>query len=413
MVHATNPRVTSSARGLAVTYGMGLVLWPLFATILATAVLNEHSSLADCAVFFLRSCFAVGAFVWAHRTAASPRSTSTISFVAIPTLFWFVYAIAGIMQYLGVLDTNVFWAYHDPANQRNVTTGFMAMDAPQISVWATFGAAWALWLSETAKGWLRWLLLCMPSTSIILCICVASRYGLVGSCLATLLTSAVVIRGRSGMTRLAFAAVVIAALIPFASQYWDVLPLEQKQHIETKFAILAAIRSPSEALDARDSSTQFLIQYISSNPLRLVVGSGIATECDAGCEVRTYAEGDFIRVLWAGGLVALLSYLAILAMLVRRAITTMHSTTRKCVKHTPALLLVSTFLCLVYSVGQFNLFTNFEFNMPIYYVLWLVIGALYAGGGDAPLTQCKPVAARQRSARLTQSQRPLLIGPLC
>src|ERR1039458_5649276 len=262
MVHATNPRVTSSARGLAVTYGMGLVLWPLFATILATAVLNEHSSLADCAVFFLRSCFAVGAFVWAHRTAASPRSTSTISFVAIPTLFWFVYAIAGIMQYLGVLDTNVFWAYHDPANQRNVTTGFMAMDAPQISVWATFGAAWALWLSETAKGWLRWLLLCMPSTSIILCICVASRYGLVGSCLATLLTSAVVIRGRSGMTRLAFAAVVIAALIPFASQYWDVLPLEQKQHIETKFAILAAIRSPSEALDARDSSTQFLIQYI-------------------------------------------------------------------------------------------------------------------------------------------------------
>src|SRR5262249_55333179 len=144
---------------IVVIYGVGVVLWPLVATVIATAVLNETTSWADCSVFFLRSTLALGVLVWANDQAG--RAGSPNAFVAIPLVFWAIYAVIGITQSAGLVDANAFWAEHDPAHLRGMTSGFMGMDAPQIAVWAVFGVVAAFWFSGVGRRWSKWLLL-MP-----------------------------------------------------------------------------------------------------------------------------------------------------------------------------------------------------------------------------------------------------------
>src|SRR5205807_2314342 len=112
------------------------------------------------------------------------------------------------------------------------------MDAPQISVWATLGVASALWLSGTTGGLVKWLLLCVPGVSVVLCVFVGSRQGVIGCGLAILLTSIVTLTGRSGMRRVAFMAVAIAIAVASGFLYWDKLDAEQRNNITSRFLVL-------------------------------------------------------------------------------------------------------------------------------------------------------------------------------
>lgn len=85
-----------------------------------------------------------------------------------------------------------------------------------------------------------------------------------------------------------------------------------------------------------------------------------------------------MRLLWSGGLVSVLAYLAVLYLLAKRAFALRLNEAGAATRPSRVLFLI-TGMSVYFSTAQFNLFTSIESNVPIYYVLWIVIGALYAG----------------------------------
>ena len=366
---------------VAILYLIGVVLWPLLSAWHATLALNETISRDPLLDFVFRSIVQLGFFVWAYRVGI--RSRKPLQLLLVPVLLWVVFATAGILQFAGLLNVDAFWqinARYRDTRQGGLVSGFMGMDKPQLALWANYALVIALWVrSEKGMRWLLWLVLPLSVTTVLL---IGSRQGLIA--LAFVLFVTLVIQWRVGqltwLPQAVVASIICALLLPalFGAVGWA-----QLQRAVGKFEELRRVGSVQQLVDARDRTTRKLFSYILQNTQRLTVGSGIATESppggpppDRGGGPRTYAEGEFLRLLWAGGLISVFFYLLILGMFLRNAARGLDLRAPASIQTVGGLLLTVTLTGILFCFGQFHMFTVNYQNVPCNYLLWIASGLL-------------------------------------
>lgn len=364
----------SSVIGL---YSVGLIAWPLVSTYFSVTRLNETARLGDVAFFVFRSAAQLGFFLWAARTGAAVRSVKPLLW--IPAAFWLLFAVLGIMQFAGAIDVDAFWYLNsDYKSLQHLTSGFMGMDKPQLALWSGYVTCIALWLALTDSRAIGFAVLSVLVASVLIVLAIGSRQGLLGVGVAMVCTPSLVALKGMGRFRLMRLAVGLAAMLAVGPLVWNSIDAGRREWMLLQFEQLERITSMDELARQRDSSTPDLIRYIADRPHRLYFGSGVGTESGDGQNpqgIRTYAEGEYLRVLWSGGLLSLACYVGVLVILLRQSVRGLLCNFRF-QRGEGALLSSMTIVGAFFAFGQFHLFTTMYHNVPCNYLLMITAGLL-------------------------------------
>ena len=373
----------ASARNWVIgAYCFGVVAWTILSARLAQSWLGETIELGKLIEFIPRSACNVAFFTWAYRTGFSNRRALVL--LAIPVLLWLVFVGAGLAQFVGLLNVDAFWTLHRQyIHPWELATGFMGMDKPQLALWAAYISVIAMWLNtgrRSTRGWLASITL--PTSALIVAL-IGSRQGLLALCvlMATSVIVQIVRRRPAPQFVPVLAGLVILGLV--GPVLWNAVDPVRRARMTAKFDVLRQVSSVDDLVNKRDSSIGVdLLPYILGNPHRLILGSGVATDkwgytLERTHAVRTtYAEGEFLRLLWAGGLVSLISYLVVLGAMCATALKGLGRRNGPVTADAAGLLLTLTVTGSFFALGQFHLFTVLAHNIPCCYLLWVVSGIL-------------------------------------
>jgi hypothetical protein len=384
---AQTSRFASAVLGL---YSLGLVAWPLASTVLAVKQLNETTQPGDVAIFILRSAAQLGFFWWAARTGAAVLTVKPL--LAIPAAFWLLFMIFGILQFTGMIDIDAFWYLNRDFTPTHLTSGFMGMDKPQLALWSSYGTCIALWLMAADSGGLGWAALTIPFLSGLVILSIGSRQGLIGIGLAMVCASVLIGLSSSGRKRLIRVPLALAAALAVWPVAWNSIDRNRREFILSEFEQLQDATSLDELARRRDPTSLILVGYISSDPHRLYLGSGVATDKDPGDGgLRTFAEGEYLRVLWSGGVISLACYVALLLVLLGQGARSLWCEFRF-QQGEGALLCAMTMVGGFFAFGQHHLATTMYHNVPCNYLLMMTAGLL----GGAVTRSCALSKLNQR-----------------
>ena len=376
----------ASARNWVIgAYCFGVVAWTILSARLAQSWLGETIELGKLIEFIPRSACNVAFFTWAYRTGFSNRRALVL--LTIPPLFWLVFAGAGLAQFVGLLNVDAFWRQNWQFVYRGaMTSGFMGMDKPQLALWAAYTSVIAIWLNTGRRRALgRMASITLPISALIVLL-IGSRQGILALCVVMVTSAIIQIARRRPARQFApvLAGLVILGLV--GPVLWSAVDPVRRARATASFEELLQVSSADDLANKRDSSTLTLLQYILDNPHRLILGSGVGTEKSGyiytpdftrwPAGFRTYAEGEFVRLLWAGGLVSLISYLVVLGVMCATAIKGLGRRNGPVTADAAGLLFTLTVTGSFFALGQYHLFTALYHNVPCCYLLWVVSGIL-------------------------------------
>jgi hypothetical protein len=380
-VPRARPVLSGASKAILVLYAFGIVTWSLVSTRLAVTSLGEVFVRTSLEVFIVRSVFYIALYLWAYRLGSTHYSY--LGLLMIPILCWTVYAAAGLAQFAGVWDVDAFWArdgvfnlHHEP------TSGFMGMDKPQLALWANYVTLMAMWLRLKAPQPLRWLLAATAPLSAVIVVLIGSRQGtlyLVLGIVGSIGIQAVSGRRAPQLPLMISGICVFGLILPVL---WSSVDPSRVERALASFQVFDRASSINDLANERDSTSLPLLDYITQSPHRLFLGSGVATENSGYDEKgrpyrrRTYAEGEFERLLWSGGFVALGSYLTILILIFRTSIQAFSSARDLHIHNSACLLFMLSAIGVLFCFGQYHLFTVLYHNIPCSYILWASLGLL-------------------------------------
>lgn len=363
-----------------------LVVWPVLSTGLSVWYLGEDFIAGNLVLHIYRSICYTAFFVFFYNEVSDPALPAKA--VKLFIAAWTLYAVFGVLQLLGALDTDAFWIIRrealDPADKYDaVSFGFLGMDKPQIALWALYGGIFSVCFFLHKKGWKSVCYLFPLLLSLIIILIINSRTAFAAMFLGMIVLFLLNYR-KIAKTALLSSATILSLflLVSFAGGYfWELLgPERQAVYLARNLALVEA-KDFEGLLAARDETIVPLLKYIADDEHRLSLGSGVSTDrSDLTREVsRTYAEGELFRVLWAGGIVSLAGYVALLCLLGRvrfsnwRGKTELHRINGE-------MLFLMIVVGAISAFSQYHLFTTTQYNIPILYLVWSYMGMLWRGG---------------------------------
>jgi hypothetical protein len=353
-----------------------MVLWPAYATWYAMDSLGEWWQPGDFAVHVYRVLAFLIYFRFAYSSGREHRDCAAL--LAVPLLFWASYAGFGLLQEARLLDVNAFWMlHHNDMHRGLMNTGFMGFDKPQAAQWGVYMTVVALALVIAGRGLVRVAAAAVPVLSLSAELWLGSRQGAVLVVAVAALTFALLAVSGQLRGRMAILALPVALALIATPALWLTADAGKRAKLSRKFEVLARVSSAGDLAQHRDPGTLPLLRYLLERPARTLIGSGVTTERPGGERggnidgVRTYAEGEYLRIFYAGGVVSLLGYLALLAAFLRAALREGRP------RRLSAVVLLATLAAgALFALGQFHLFTTRFHNVPIGYLAWALLGLL-------------------------------------
>lgn len=353
-----------------------LALWPAYATYYAMDALGEWWQPGDFAVHVYRVLAFLIFFRFAYSSGREHRDCATL--LAVPLLFWASYVGFGLLQEARLLDVNAFWSLHQNDMHRGLmNTGFMGFDKPQAAQWGVYMTVVALALVIAGRGLMRLVAAAVPVLSLSAELWLGSRQGALLVVAVAILTLALLAVSGQLRTRLAILALPVALALIATPALWLTADAAKRAKLSRKFEVLTRVSSAGDLAQHRDPGTLPLVRYLLERPARTLIGSGVTTERPGGERggnidgVRTYAEGEYLRIFFAGGVVSLLGYVALLAAFGRAAFR------EGWPRRMSAVVLLATLAAGgLFALGQFHLFTTRFHNVPIGYLVWTLLGVL-------------------------------------
>ncbi|WP_147415911.1 hypothetical protein [Ulvibacterium marinum] len=307
------------------------------------------------------------------------RNQSLIpNILAMFSFLWFLICLIGLAQFMNIIDTDVYYPNEE------LFTGFLGMDKPQIALISVLVVNILLYLNV---GHLKWLKNVTLMLSFLLVSLLGSRQGFVFigmSFLFYLLFSKSNKLMSSNFIRI---LPLIALILCFGIFVFSFIENDERFKIlsdsfESKNPILAL-------LGARDPVFFESFQDMANTEL-YYFGNGLGTEeigyieKDEGVFVReegslrTYFEGEIFRVLWASGILGVFLYSILFFRFIKLGVKIRFGKFKKKFGVYGSLLLSLAIINILYSFGQFNLFTTSGQNIPFLYLIWFVLSLLYS-----------------------------------
>lgn len=374
----------ASARNWVIrAYCCGVVAWTILSAQLARSWLAENIQPGPLIDFILRSACNVAFFAWGYRTSFFNRRALVL--LTIPLLLWLIFAGAGLAQFVGFINVDAFWTRERQwIRHDDLVSGFMGMDKPQLALWAAYTSVIAMWLNTGQRNTLGWIAAFTLPISALIVVLIGSRQGIVALCMLMVTSAIIQIARRRPAPQFASVLAGLVILWIVAPLLWNAADPARRARATTKFEEFLRVSSADDLANKRDSSAFSLLQYIWESPHRVILGSGVTTEKSGYTQdrrrlrvgLRTYAEGEFLRLLWAGGLVSLISYLVVLGAMSVTALKGLGRRDRPAIADSAGLLFVLTLTGAAFALGQFHLFTVLYHNVPCCYMLWVVSGIL-------------------------------------
>jgi hypothetical protein len=380
---------TTSCDEVRRLYALGIVLWPIASAYAATQTLGETISAHEMIDFCFRSAVQFGLIGWGYRIGRERENSDHL--LMVPVLLWLAFSLLGLTQFAGFANVDAYWFTHQEyLRADDLTSGFMGMDKGQLGAWAAFVPLVCLWMMPRRTRALAWASSCTIGLSALIILLVGSRLGLVALLLGGTISAVLQLRPDRRTPHLPKVLVTICLgllIAPFVLHSMD--PGRWNRALKQLNALLN-ISSVRGLSDARDPTALPLLNYIVDSPQRLIFGSGIATEqwgtlglhsrtgfVNMRWGIRTYAEAEFLRLLWSGGLITLGAYILILAILLRASLRAMRCSHVQLITHSACLLCCLTLVGLLTACGQYHLATvSHETNLPWCYVLWILSAVL-------------------------------------
>jgi hypothetical protein len=373
---ALEPRryLTHGAGGAVLLAALALLVWPVLSTLLAVEFLREEVSVGAFGIRVARTLVGIALLAYAGSLRMTPQQRWAL--LKAPVLCWLIFGLIGVAQMREIVDTDAFWArweqFGDGLDQSGA--GFMGMDKPQAALWCVYVSILSLGLMREERPLSQAIAVAVPVGCLLNIVWLGSRIGLIAWVFGMACTAILLGKNRVLFRRLAVIFVgAIATGGTLAAVFWDEMDSEKT----SRFQKLGEVQSVPELIESRDATTLPLLEYLTSQPARLFLGSGIATEqYDPESGIRTYAEGEWLRLLWAGGLITVAGYVLLLLRLSVRGYLEWRDWRSPQAGIEAGLLLATVGTGALIALGQFHLFTGSVHNSPLAYFLWFYLGLL-------------------------------------
>lgn len=296
--------------------GLAALLWPAIGTALGAV---ESAGMSDWVEFLVRRLGFV--LFFAAGIQGRFKEVNAAGLLNVGLLVWIGMVAMGLLQYAGVVDTDVgYWASGEPSRvsireSASAMRGFMGLNRGAVGVWGAAMVAYcaaSLGAEKARPLLLRYAFYVGILTSFIAILGSGSRTGVIGATAAVLY-----VLGRSlfeGRRRqlIRIAALALAAVVAGggAVTYFDLgVPA-------SRFAL------ESRSLETGEQRARIqgrALEYTFTHPQALLLGMGPATERfvrEVGWELGVaHAHSEYVDVLWQAGLPGLIMYVSYLLAL--------------------------------------------------------------------------------------------------
>ena len=305
-----------------------------------------------------------------------------IKHLRILSLLWFFLLVISILQWTNVIDTN-FIKYFSDAYGRTYLSGFMGLDKPQIALFSVVFIN--ILLYSSLENWInRIIYLFLVILIVTITLLIGSRQGLLYLSLSFLLYIIFSFSIRNIFKNTAFILSIILALLYIAA---NTKGISKTTNYDPLINFVSGKTNISSLAESRDPLFLDSWLLMISNPENIVIGNGLGNEAFGYYEnnegvlvkdnsvTRTYFEGEIFRIMWTNGILGVIIFLIIAIKLIRIGWKNIRKDNIRIVSAS-RLLIVLTVLILLFSFGQFSLFTMNRWNTPFVYFIWWLLGSL-------------------------------------
>ncbi|MBN1180696.1 MAG: hypothetical protein JXB49_00315 [Bacteroidales bacterium] len=357
-----------------------LVGLPFIATI--NAYFNNNTiNISDAIFHIVRACIVVSVFKYSVFKNFNNKICIQESFHVLLTV-WLLLLFVGVLEWLNIVSTDIV-KRNISYNSYGYIFGFMGLDKPQIALFsvAILNVVLYIKLSLRFEVVIKFLIVFL---TLLIIVNIGSRQGLIFSVFSFLVYLFNSSTFRNFWVRIITGLGVLFVIIFMFLQHVGI----KNERFITIIDFFSGKSNLLALAESRDPFFMESVNYVIGNRWMLFVGNGLGTE-ESGYyvdengllrkddnKVRTYFEGEIFRILWVTGIIGFLLYIILIFRFIKYGINKEKTTERIDLKNMAKLLISISLIFLVYSTGQFFLFTLNAHNALFAYFTWWLYGGL-------------------------------------